>query len=398
MNLISFIIPSRNNLKYLKQAYHSIRTNTEHQHEICIASDFSNDGTVEWVREIMEFDPNVKLHINDGPTRLGHTILYDTLINDYASHDRVIIFHADMVLCPGADEEIDKYLEPGVVVSLTRIEPPLHPPGPEKIIADYGIEPEEFDVEKFLRELPTYKQDKVTEGIFAPWAIMKEDFQSIGGHDPLFAPQSKEDSDIFNRFLLNGYRFVQTWKGFVYHMTCRGSRFKDGAMRNPDGHVFMKGRESDEWLAQNQRSTRNFIRKWGHFVRHDAHMKPIVPHKYDIGFVIENCTPQILEALEPWCSTIYVDCDIEEYIKKEQPNTDYDLTKRIFATTLTKSFDNDVLVQFDGSQLRTNESANLFSQLPDILDDSGEIGEFQLDIFYIRINALNHKEHELINL
>ena len=39
----------------------------------------------------------------------------------------------------------------------------------------------------------------------------------------------KEDSDIFNRFVLNGYELIQTWKGFVYHMTCRGSRFADGA-------------------------------------------------------------------------------------------------------------------------------------------------------------------------
>ena len=134
MNLISFILPSRNNLKYLKQAYHSIRKNSEHPHEICIASDASTDGTVEWVQEIMKKDENVKLHINEGPERLGHTILYDTLIYDYATHDRVMIFHADMYLCPKADEEIDKYLEPGKVVSLTRIEPPLHPDGPEKIL------------------------------------------------------------------------------------------------------------------------------------------------------------------------------------------------------------------------------------------------------------------------
>ena len=46
MNLISFILPSRNNLKYLKQAYESIRKNSEHPHEICIASDASTDGTV----------------------------------------------------------------------------------------------------------------------------------------------------------------------------------------------------------------------------------------------------------------------------------------------------------------------------------------------------------------
>ena len=37
---------------------------------------------------------------------------------------------------------------------------------------------------------------KTTEGIFAPWAFWKKDFQEIGGHDPIFAPQSKEDTDI----------------------------------------------------------------------------------------------------------------------------------------------------------------------------------------------------------
>ena len=69
-------------------------------------------------------------------------------------------------------------------------------------------------------------EQETTEGIFAPWAIYKKDFQEINGHDPLYAPQSKEDSDIFNRFVLNGYELIQTWRGFVYHMTCRGSRFK----------------------------------------------------------------------------------------------------------------------------------------------------------------------------
>ena len=226
MNLISFILPSRNNLKYLKQAYRSIRKNSEHQHEICIASDASTDGTVEWVQKIMKEDENVKLHINEGPERLGHTILYDTLIYDYATHDRVMIFHADMYLCPNADEEIEKYLEPGKVVSLTRIEPPLHPDGPEKVLVDFGIEPEEFDEEGLLEWVNGWGEgkNKVTDGIFAPWCIMKDDFTRINGHDPLFAPQSKEDSDIFNRFMLAGYEFIQTWEGFVYHMTCRGSR------------------------------------------------------------------------------------------------------------------------------------------------------------------------------
>ena len=142
--LISFIQPSRNNLKYLKWSYNGIRKTLGYRHEICIASDASTDGTVEWVQEIMKTDPRVKLHINEGPERLGHTILYDTLINDYATNDIVMIFHADMIPLPEFDEEILKHIKPGVVVSGTRIEPPLHPKGPEKIIQDFGIEPEEF--------------------------------------------------------------------------------------------------------------------------------------------------------------------------------------------------------------------------------------------------------------
>ena len=65
---------------------------------------------------------------------------------------------------------------------------------------DFGIEPEEFDEKGLLEflEEDKYGEEKLTEGIFAPWAIYKDDFQSIGGHDPLYAPQSKEDSDILS--------------------------------------------------------------------------------------------------------------------------------------------------------------------------------------------------------
>jgi len=395
MKPISFIQPSRNNLKYLQWSYNSIRKNLGYIHEICWADDFSNDGTWEWMQKIAEIDKNVKIHRNEGPTRLGHTILYDTLINDYATNDIVMIYHADMYACPGLDVEINKHIKKGVVVSGTRIEPPLHPDGPEKILADYGIEPEEFKELDLLKDLDKFKDSgKTTEGIFAPWAIMKEDFQSIGGHDPLYAPQSKEDSDIFNRFLLNGYKFIQTWEGFVYHMTCRGSRFADGAKRNPNGEVFMKNRETDEWLKQNQRSTRNFVRKWGHFVKHDALLKPLVPPKYDIGFVIKNCNYELLYELEPWCSKIYVDWASKGYIDAEQPNTMFDLSERVFNTSAEE--DNDIIVRFDAKDF-TMKHMNYISQLSEILaNDELEVGSFELDIFEIIINEIKTYEEDLI--
>ena len=391
---ISFIQPSRNNLKYLKWSYDAIRKNQEgHEVEICVADDASTDGTWDWCQEMMEKDPHFKAILNDTGKRLGHTILYDRLINEVATNDIAMIYHADMYLCPGALDAIEQEIKPRTIVSLTRIEPPLHPDGPEKILRDFGVEPEEFKEEALLEFINSrVPNNDVTEGIFAPWAFYREDFQKIGGHDPLYAPQSKEDSDIFNRFLLDGVSFVQTWHGCVYHMTCRGSR------RNTVDKAKNIYEDSPEWLAQNMRSTRNFIRKWGHFVMHDAYMKPIVPPKYDIGIIINGGMP-ILEALEPWCSTIYIKDDydliVPVYITKEQPNTLYDLRERI------KPFDNEknneILVEVTQSTF-TQQDYQIIQQLSQIIQQQGEPGRFQLGNIVMEIIQMNEYQNSLINI
>ena len=400
---ISLIQPGRNNLKYLKWSYDSIRKNQgNHEVEICVADDFSKDGTWDWCLKMMDKDPLFKAIKNEGPTRLGHTILYDRLVNEVATNDICMIYHADMYLCPGALDSIEKELKDKTIVSLTRIEPPLDPPGPEKILQDFGIEPEEFDeysLSQYIKDrIEQFDTVPTTEGIFAPWAFWKKDFQEIGGHDPLYAPQSKEDSDIFNRFQLNGIKFIQTWEGFVYHMTCRGSRFADGAKRNPNGQVFMKNRETDEWLKQNKKATREFIRKWGHFVKHDQFLKPIIPPKYDIGFIVKNCNDQLLAILEPWCSNIYVDegnvrSMIDNYITLESPNTCFDLYEKIRLFDSEKN--NEILVAIDGNKF-TQEDFQYIQQLSEILNDSGEIGSFELGNLYIDVIQLNKYEKDLI--
>jgi len=403
---ISLIQPGRNNLKYLKWSYDSIRKNQgNHEVEICVADDFSNDGTWDWCQEMMEKDSNFKAIRNEGPTRLGHTILYDRLVNEVASHDICMIYHADMYLMPGAIDSIEKHLTDKTIVSLTRIEPPLHPDGPEKVLVDFGIEPEEFReddlLDWFTKPVDSTggyqpKHGETTEGIFAPWAFYKKDFQEINGHDPLYAPQSKEDTDIFNRFQLNGIKFIQTWRGCVYHMTCRGSRFADGAQRNPDGQVFMKNRETDEWLAQNERASRNFIRKWGHFCKHDPLMKPIIPPKYDIGFVITNSNLDLLKALEPWCSTVYTDGEVMKYITLEQPNTMFKLQDKF--KPLDNEKQNEILIQIDCSKF-TQQDFGYIQQMSEILasDTELEAGNFQLGNLIVDIIKMNTYEKDLIN-
>ena len=386
---ISLIQPSRNNLKYLKWSYDSIRKNQgDHEVEICVADDASTDDTWEWCKGKMAVDPNFKAIRNDPENgRLGHTILYDRLINEVATNDVAMIYHADMYLCPGAIDAIEKFIEPGVIVSLTRIEPPLHPDGPEKILFNAGTEPEEFLEDAVLDNIARFSdENKTTEGIFAPWAFYRKDFQEIGGHDPLYAPQSKEDSDIFNRFQLNGVKFIQTWEGFVYHMTCRGSRF------NPT--ITEVGKESDEWLAQNQRSTRNFIRKWGHFVIHDRLMKPIIPPKFNIGLRLFNSNSEVLHHLEPWFDNIYVDAPIiNEYIEKEQKNTAYDLSERVLNDS--DMCENDITIRLDAKKL-DQETFGYIQQLSQIIDQHGEVGTFDLGPLRITIDSLEEYQESLI--
>lgn len=390
---ISIIQPTRNNLKYLKWAYTAIRQNQgEHIVEICVADDASTDGTWEWCQQIIdEGDTHFKCIRNEGPVRKGHTILYDKLINEVASYDVCMIYHADMYLCPGALDSIEKHIGPKKIVSLTRIEPPLHPDGPEKVLADWGIEPEDFNESEFLKwfkQNKPFKGHTTTEGVFAPWAFMKADFQEIGGHDPLYAPQSKEDSDIFNRFQLNGVEFVQTWEGFVYHMTCRGSRF------NPT--LTKPGQNSPEWEKQNIKSTRNFIRKWGHFVKHDPYMKPVIPPRYDVGFYITHCSLDLLHALEPWCKTVYVentDNVIDHYIAIEQPNTKFNLREKINSRDSYK--DSEILVRIEGYKFN-NLDFQYIQQLSEIIANQNEVGEFELGNLKIEINKLNQYQNNLI--
>ena len=73
---ISIIQPTRNNLKYLKWSYEALRKNQgDHTVEICIADDASTDGTWEWCQQILNEDVHFKCIRNEGPNRLGHTIL-----------------------------------------------------------------------------------------------------------------------------------------------------------------------------------------------------------------------------------------------------------------------------------------------------------------------------------
>ncbi len=383
----TFCITSKNNLRYLKHAVFYIKENSSREHDILVFIDVDSDGTENWCK-----DNNIKYIKNQSDKLFGIGNAYNLLVKE-SQTDFNVIYHADMIMGKGFDVALYSKWKPKTVVSATRIEPPLHPSDPSKIVLDFGLWPEldivdGFKLKEFNEFVDKNKKDIVTNGIFAPWLIHKDDFNDVNGHDPIMKSHS-EDRDLFNRFLLNGYDLIQSWEALVYHLTCRGGQFEH-ASKTKDLNF-----KSNDWniLAHNQ--TREFIRKWGTPPKYNEYQFPIVSSKYDIGFIVKNCNQQLLEVLEPWCSTIYVDCDYKQYIEKEQLNTSFNLYNHIRPYDNEKQ--NEILVSFDITQLN-QQNFQIIQQLPDIIKDNGEIGSFELDIFKIDIIQMNEYQDTLIKI
>lgn len=354
MQNISIIVPSHNNLRHLKNAYESIRKHAP-EAEVILYDDASTDGTWEWMKEMWEGCD--KLKILKSEERVGHTVLYDKGIK-HATHNIVGIMHADMIMGPNYVENVLKHLKPMTVVCGTRIEPPLHPPGQEKVIRDFGLDFDSLNIEAFEScciELQSEFKDQVTPGMFAPWILYKEDFLAIGGHDWGFAPFPYEDSDIFQRWLLNGYTLIQSRDAFVYHLTCRGHRWTGEIGKN------------DDYFAQAEaKARRYYIKKWGSWIKNDEYQHPILTPVYKKCAVITNYTPS---ELDDWFTAI-------------NPED-------------TKEF--DVVVKFDFTKL-TYDDMNIFTSLNDIVQQTNEIGEFEIENLQITINSIKDRSYELIKV
>ena len=372
---VTLVIPSSNNLRHLKNAYQSIKMHAQHC-KIVMLDDGSTDGTTEWLAGLS--DDNITA-IYRSSERVGHTVLYDKGI-ELAQTEVVGIMHADMILGPYYLENMLKHLQKETVVCATRVEPPLHPAGKEKIIRDFGTDFDNLNLDAFeayvLEAQHEYK-DLTTNGMFAPWIIYKEDFVAMGGHDRLFAPFPYEDSDIFQRWMLHGYELIQSRDAFVYHLTCRGHRWTEEI-----------GKDDDYFKNASAKAARNYIRKWGSWIDNDEYQRPILKPRYDIGIVVENCDANLLLSLEPWFNNIYVDQSIiADYIEYEQPKTDLILEARVRPIDEPKQ--NDILIYFDA---KDTVDLNIVPNIQVIIRESVDaVGTYEYN--GLKIDVLQMVDH-----
>jgi len=421
---ITFCIASANNEReYTKLLINSIKDHTNiDMHEILIFIDSDNQNTYEMLVEMQKSLPMIRLCKNPNQYPIGSQRNVSVMF-DAAKNDIVCYLQSDMVVGKDFDKHLSINIEVGTVLSCARIEPPLHPGSPEKIVKDFGITPETFDYKAFntfVDELQKENRPNMV-GHFAPFAIHKSDwFDVLGGFDTQFRC-SREDSDTIIRMEMCELKTIQSWNACVYHFTCVSSRGTNWFKKDDEANYKNE-------LQQNAdlQELKRFIRKWGFF----GHKPKAV---YDVSFVIELdkfVNMELLKALEPYCKRMYLSDEIVAHtlrtnlmfdasyysnLRWNYPTSYWNKVKHLFnptdwferiqTTTSTIQLDRiagiaidtqnaikgDVIVSCKYSDLLKhdfNEIRNMFENINDIVHISDD-GAFEGGPFIVQIKHKN---------
>lgn len=288
-----------NTLEYTKLLLRSLKENLDSdEHEILVFIDKDNDGTLDYLRSIKGDFKDLKIITHKVQPILGPE-RNSNLIVETAKYDIVSYLQSDMVVSRHYDTEILKHLSEDMILSSTRIEPPLHGTSNLTFTANFGLSPEEFQWDNFLAYADTVKSDTVVDYFFAPFTVYKQAWNKLGGYDTNFR-RSRSDSDIVQRALHLGVQVKQTYTANVYHFTCVSSRGKNWF----DQSDIAAQRRVQTQQTADAVEIRRFYRKWGKF----SHTEKL-SFKCDVDFVIKGDSESALNLayeLEPFGSRMWI--------------------------------------------------------------------------------------------
>jgi len=265
----SVLIANHNNKSYLPLVLSSLRKYSAVDHEVIIVDDGSEDGSDSWLRNNrIKYDFTYFRY----DVRQGIVGAYEKLV-ELATTDICFFVHSDMILSPDWDTNLYKHLKEKTVVSATRIEPPLYAPAVYKHHVNCGWNALDFNMDLFLKAAEELKRDLAVEGVFIPYLFFKKDWI---GYDPVFAPSTREDSDLFLRWKQAGVRFVNARDSMVYHFSGRGGRHLNDDLQN----------NNKQWQKQERKNLKNFVRKYGTTPLNTEWMNPILVEKTPLSAVV----------------------------------------------------------------------------------------------------------------
>lgn len=232
----SILIPSWNNLPYLKLCIESIIRNSALPHEIIVFANEGSDGTLDWLKEqgirYLHSEANEGICIPMNRTCA------------LSSNDLIVYMNDDMYACPGWDIELYKALaevdSPYFMLSSTMIEP-SGGSNPCVVLADFGDTPESFQESDLLKSLNSLQRKDWQGSTWPPCVMTRTAWNEVGGFSEEFSPGAYSDPDLSMKLWKSGARvFRGVGTSLVYHF----------------------GSKSTKRIELNDGRTQ-FLRKWG---------------------------------------------------------------------------------------------------------------------------------------
>lgn len=218
--IFSIVIPSWNNLDFLKVCINSIQKNSRFKHQIIIHLNESNDGTREWVEKN-------NLDYSHSETNIG--ICYAmNIARTLATTNYLVYFNDDMYACPDWDfwlyEEIKKQNSIYFFISATVIEP--RDTGNECVIApfDFGTHPDNFNESALLENFNNTKKEDWQGTTWPPCVVSTLLWDMVGGYSTEFSPGMYSDPDFTMKLWQLGVRnFKGVGNSRIYHFMSKST-------------------------------------------------------------------------------------------------------------------------------------------------------------------------------
>lgn len=228
----SILIPTWNNLPYLKLCVESLRKHSDAEHQLVVMVNEGADGTLDWVSQ----QPDIQYVASKENIGIcyGLNACRSLIKNRY-----VVYANDDMVFLPGWDirlsEAIGQAGTDEFMLSATMIEP--RGDNPCCVIADYGDSLESFKEEELLKAAPDLVREDWSGSTWPPVLLPLALWDKVGGMSIEFSPGMYSDPDLSRKLWECGVRhFRGVGSSLVYHFGCKSTgRVK----KNPGRRTFL---------------------------------------------------------------------------------------------------------------------------------------------------------------
>ncbi len=216
----SILIPSWNNLEYLKLCLKSIMKNSKFKHQIIVHINEGNDGSLEWVKKN-------EIDFSFSKNNIGICYALNTA-STLAKTKYIVYMNDDMYVLPDWDlhlwNEIIKLPDDNFFLSSTMIEP-TNTNNPCVISSNqFGTDVQNFKENDLLKHYKNFEISDWSGATWPPNIVSKRIWDLVVGYSIEYSPGFTSDPDFSMKLWQVGVRY---FKGIsqsrVFHFQCKST-------------------------------------------------------------------------------------------------------------------------------------------------------------------------------